>query len=48
MLLENGINIKDIQYIFGYVKILIIMDIYLYVINNMRNQMVNIFEIIVE
>ncbi|HBF7898004.1 tyrosine-type recombinase/integrase [Clostridioides difficile] len=48
MLLENGTNIKDIQHILGHAKISTTMDTYLHVTNNMRNQTVNIFEIIVE
>ncbi|HCQ5569837.1 TPA: tyrosine-type recombinase/integrase [Clostridioides difficile] len=48
MLLENGTNIKDIQHILGHAKTSTIMDTYLHVTNNMRNQTVNIFEIIVE
>ncbi|EGT3688694.1 integrase [Clostridioides difficile] len=48
MLLENGTNIKDIQHILGHAKTSTTMDTYLHVTNNMRNQTVNIFKIIVE
>lgn len=41
---ENGVKMKEIFDWLGYSRILIMMDIYLYVIDKMRNEMVDIME----